>query len=129
MIDTSGSGAIVTPRKTFPRTDKPAPGSGWYDPHTSPDGSRCVWLVIEQLFPVRTSLMMGDTTTGAMRTLVPGKDWVMQTDALWVDDSTLVSSRHEGSGFRLGLTDPVTGSFTAITTPADGSILAPWVVR
>lgn len=125
-ISTAGKGAIITPTRTFGKTDN-APG--WFDPHLSPDGRSVVWLVFKQWFPTQWELNLGDLATGRVRTLVPGKDWVLQTDALWLDSSTVISSRRDtaDTGFRVTATD-MTGHIEILSGPEHGSLEALWVL-
>lgn len=127
-ISTAGKGAIVTPFRTFPKAVDDT-SVGWFDPHLSPDGLRVVWLVAKQWLPIRWELALGDVTTGSVRTLTPGEDWVLQSDALWLDDDTVVSSRkgQTDTGFRIVTTD-MDGAIIVLSGPEHGSLEALWPV-
>lgn len=114
-ISTAGTGAIVTPTRTFDKASSPI-GSrswGWFDPHSSPDGRRVVWLDITTPLPVTSGLILGDTATGDVRHLVaPTRQ--MQTDAMWIDNKTLVGSRYIDGCWRIVLIDADDGSVAVV---------------
>ncbi len=104
-ISTAGTGAVITPARIFDKAAAPigSKSFGWFDPHLSPDGQHVVWLDLVAVgIGVTSGLIVADVTTGAMRYLVrPTSE--MQTDAMWLDASTLVGARWISGEWRIVL--------------------------
>jgi len=121
MIDTSGTGAIVTPQRRFDKATSPVGSKsfGWFDPHLSPDGSTVVWLDVASVgLGVRSGLIIGDVMTGRCRYLVEPIT-AMQTDAMWLDDRLLLGARYIDGHWRLIVIDTVDGRATTVPNTLD----------
>jgi len=96
-ISTAGNVAIITPTRTFDKgvASIGSKSWGWFDPHLSPDGTKVVWLDVTSigLDGTRSGLILGDVATGRIRYLIT-PTYEMQTDAMWLDDDTLIGSRY-----------------------------------
>lgn len=118
-ISTAGTGSIVTPTRSFDKASAPigAKSFGWFDPHLSPDGSTVVWLDLVSVgIGVVSGLILGNITDGRMRYIVT-PTVQMQTDAMWLDNRTLVGSRFiDGHWNLVGIDVPTGGSWTIPNT-------------
>ncbi|MBS1838685.1 MAG: hypothetical protein JST64_13415 [Actinobacteria bacterium] len=119
-ISTAGTGAIVTPTRTFAKATSPvgAASFGWFDPHISPDGTHVVWLDIISILPVTSGLIVGNCADGTtLRLTEPTTD--MQTDAMWMDDRTLCGSRYIDGHWRIVLIDVLDGAQAVVPNTED----------
>lgn len=120
-ISTAGTGAIVTPFRSFDKATSPigAKSFGWFDPHLSPDGSTVVWLDLVSIgLGVTSGLIVGDIQTGRVRYLVT-PTLQMQTDAMWLDNRTLIGAQYLERHWHLVRIDAVTGRVDRIPSTVD----------
>jgi len=120
-IDMSGGGGIVTPTRRFDKATSPigAKSFGWFDPHLSADGSKVVWLDLVAVgLGVTSGLILGDTLTGEVRYIVTPTSQ-MQTDAMWLDDHTVVGSRLIDGHWRVVLIDVIDRSVAVVPNTID----------
>lgn len=122
MIDPSGTGRIVSPSRIFDKATSPvgAKSWGWFDPHLSPDAGRVVWLDVTSigLDGTRSGLIVGDVATGKARYLVAPTS-AMQTDAMWLDDATLLGARYSEGHWRLITIDAGSGAAKDVPNTLD----------
>lgn len=120
-ISTAGTGAIVTPTRTFDKATSPigARSFGWFDPHLSPDGTKVVWLDLVSVgLGVTSGLIVGDIATGQVRHVIP-PTLSMQTDAMWLDGATLIGSRFIDGHWNIVLIDVISGRTDVVPNTLD----------
>ena len=120
-ISTAGTGAIITPNRTFDKATSPigAKSFGWFDPHLSPDGTKVLWLDIASIgLSVTSGLIVGDIVTGQVRHLIP-PTFSMQTDAMWLDNQTLIGSRYIDNHWRIVLIDVMSSRTDVVPNTLD----------
>jgi len=120
-IDPTGTGAIITPTRRFDKATSPigAKSFGWFDPHLSPDGRQVAWLDLVAVgLGVVSGLIVGDTTTGDIRHVVAPTSQ-MQTDAMWLDNRTLIGSRLIDGHWRVVLIDTADRSVAVVPNTID----------
>ena len=120
-ISTAGTGAIITPNRTFDKATSPIGSKswGWFDPHLSPDGSKVVWLDLVSVgLGVTSGLIVGDIATGQVRHLVP-PTLAMQTDAMWLDNQTLIGSRYIDGHWNIVLIDVMSSRTDVVPNTLD----------